>query len=208
MGLFGRKNAPTKAGSYKTGWPKSSGLGVGPYSAESERQEAYLLYTSARRRTEAIPQEDVAIMSEAANLLTRMAGGDPVNEIPLIAGEVDVRGPYDSPDLAFRANAMVTDRRLLLWWQGVRDRRDEMFVFNHVDMVPRDDPAFGVPYAWVSGIATPFPIQIPPKARQFTMTGLVISVHFSSDAQGNRRTESVVRTLREVEARRRTGETI
>lgn len=208
MGLFSNKNAPTKAGSYKTAWPKSSGLGLGPYSAEADRQEAYTVYTSARRRSEPIPAEDAATMNAALALLQQMAGEDPLNEVPLIQGEVDAR-LFDEPSgSTFRATAMVTDQRFLMWWQGVRGRADEMLIAAHQFMIPRPQGQAGLPFMWEEPIATPFPIRIPATGRQYRRGGVHISPHFSSDAQANRRAMSVVNTLREVEQRVRVGEAI
>ena len=209
VGLFGKKaGAPSKAGSFQTAWPKASGLGVGPYAAEADAQEAYLVYTSERRAAEAVPAEDVAVMSNALAMLNRMADGTPLNEVPLIQGELDVRMYDDAPSDTFCANAMVTDRRLLLWWQGIRGRSDELLIFGHDFMIPRREVNVALPYMWSSAIVTQYPIRSPATVRQYGEVGVYVRVHFGADAHGNRRSMSVQSTLREVERRRALGEQI
>jgi hypothetical protein len=205
MGLFSRKGAPTKPGRYSTSWPRESGLGTRPYLEEREAQEAYLTYTSERRRSENVPAEDMAVMSASNDLLYRLAGGTPVKEVPLIQGPVDIEWfqPFGS-DL-YSGEALVTDRRVLVWWESMRARPSSIAIFDHVAMIPRPEQTFSAPYGWHSALYAPLPVDLAKGARRLQPAMLRISVHFSSDGHANRRTASVVETLHELERRVASG---
>ncbi|MCF8537179.1 MAG: hypothetical protein K9G75_04615 [Candidatus Nanopelagicales bacterium] len=206
MGLFSRKGAPSKAGSYSTSWPAESGLGRGPYSVEAEQQEAYLIYTPERRARENVPAEDMAVMTRANTLLFEMSAGTPVNEVPLIQGPVDVE--WSNPalgDQEFAAQMLITDRRVLLWWEKMRAMSGSLVILDHLSMVPRSETRRLTPYMWTSGIIADYPISTPPQARQFERAMFTVGVHFSNDGHSNRRSRSVQATLNELEDRYRQG---
>ena len=206
MGLFGnRGGGPTKPGKYETAWPKSSGLGVEPYAAEADRREAYLVYTSERRATENVPPEDMKVMEEANTLLYKMAAGTPVNEVPLIQGPIDIRWMASASSEAYAANALVTDRRFLVWWERQGKRQPGLMVLEHLGMLPRPDVRASLPYRWVSVLATDWPVRIPADTRVYSNATFTVGVHLSSDAHANRRSMSVQATLQEVERRRALG---
>ena len=214
MGIFGKRaGAPTKQGNFEIAWPQSSGLGVASQHTVASKQTAYLVYTSARRRKEPIPAEDSVVMAQALDLLKVMANGDPLNEVPLIQGELDIQ-MWDEPWSArFCANAVVTERRLLLWWKGVRGRSDQMIILGHDFMSPRfDEKGKRVqgtnPYMWFGAIFTPFPPRMPPIGWQSEEFGVRVEAHLGSDAQANRRSMSVRNTLLEVERRVHRGRKI
>lgn len=209
MGLFGNKRgATTKSGSYSTAWPKASGLGVGPYSAEADEQERYLVYTSQRRATEPVPAEDMQVMEAANALLYRMAAGTPVKETPLIQGPIDVRWMGVAGSDAYAANALVTDRRFIVWWERMGGREPGLMVFDHLAMLPRPEVRATMPYLWTTVIATDYPVRTPAATRVYDKAAFVIGVHFSGDPHANRRSMSVQATLNEVERRCALGQSI
>ena len=67
---------------------------------------------------------------------------------------------WDEPWSArFCANALVTDRRLLLWWKGVRGRPNQMVILGHDFMFPSFDEKGKrlqgtIPYMWFGAIFT------------------------------------------------------
>lgn len=219
MGLFSRKGAPTPAGSYKTLWPRESGLGVGPYALEAQQQEEYLVYTTARCAASGVAAEDMDVMQAANTLLYQLAAGTPVDEVPLIQGPVDVQWKLPWTGQEFAAEALITDQRTLIWWDKIKgvnpgpvpppgSSRSALVIFNHISLVPRGDQKALTPYAWIDGFLVGFPVATPPLVRMFTPGLLTIGVHFAQDGHANRRSMSVAETLREVENRTRTGDTI
>lgn len=209
MGLFGKRaGAVTKPGRYETAWPKESGLGIRPYVEEAEEQAAYLIYTSQRRAVENVPSEDMKVMDEANSLLYKMAAGTPVNEVPLIQGPIDIQWVGVGDTAAYSANALITDRRFIVWWDRIGSREPGLMVLDHLVMVPRSEVRASLPYCWENVIATDYPVQIPAKTRAYTNALFIIGVHFSSDAHANRRSMSVQATLNELERRRSLGQSI
>jgi len=206
MGLFSRKSAPSKAGNYQAAWPAESGLGRKPYSDEADAQEDYLIYTPDRRKAENVPAEDMAVMSAANTMLYELAAGAPVNEVPLIQGPVDVQ--WVNPDVfgpEFAAEMLITDRRVILWWEKMRGLPGSLVIIDHLGMIPRSEKIRLNPYIWVGGILIDYPVRIPPNARQFERAMFTVGVHFSSDGHANRRSMSVQATLNELEDRYRKG---
>ena len=199
MGLFSRKGQPSKPGSYKAAWPPESGLGMGPYPLEAEAQEAYLLYTSERRASEPVPAIDRDMMRDSEDLIRKLAGGDPPNEHPLIQGPMDVQwyAPWHSEE--YEAQALITDRRLIVWWRTMRGMQGSLMILDHVGMVPREDTSFRNPFQWVGGFRTDFPLQSMPRVSQFQPAAVAMGVHFSSDGHANRRSMSVHKTLLHLE---------
>lgn len=205
MGLFNRKGAPSKAGSYRSLWPHESGLGgaQGPMDDEARRQ--YLIYTPQRRATENVPAEDMAVMTRANTLLYELAAGTPVNEVPLIQGPVDVQ--WVNPNLGpeFAADLLITDRRVIVWWERMRGMPGQLVILDHLGMVPRPEAIRRNPYMWASGIITGYPVVMPPAASQMAQVMFTLGVHFSADGHANRRSMSVQATLNALEDRLRAG---
>ena len=205
MGLFGKKESVSKPGSYKAAWPKESGLGVGPYSLEAEAQEEYLLYTSERRRQEAVPVEDMPVMQAANSLLYEMAAGTPVNELPLIQGPIDINWISASVPMPFPAEMLITDRRVLVWWPAARGRDGLLLILHHTDMMPRADTRVSMPFNWRGGMRIKYPFGNPPMGGQMPLIGITFGVHFSRDEHANRRSMSVQKTLLHLESEVRGG---
>lgn len=208
MALFGNKNKPTKAGSFSMAWPRESGLGKQSYSDEQEAQERYLVYTSQRRKVEPVAAEDMQVMDSAMSLLYRMAGGTPVNEVPLIQGPVDINWVLPRPTTVHVAQALVTDRRFIMWWPDESGRRAGLVVLDHLVMRPRMERLARIPFEWDNALVTDFPVQVPADIRAYPSPAVVIGVHFDSDGHSNRRSRSVLATLRELEERRLTGDSL
>jgi hypothetical protein len=204
MGLFSRKGAPTKPGSYKTAWPRESGLGIGPYPLEADAQEAYLLYTSQRRESEPVPEVDREMMRDAEALICTLAGGDPPNERPLIQGPMDVQWFAPTQSEEYEAQVLITDRRLIVWWRTMRGMQGNLIVLDHVGMVPRADTSFRHPFQWIAGYRTDFPLSSMPRVTQFQPAAATIGAHFSSAGHANRRAMSVHKTLLHLEEKVRT----
>lgn len=205
MGLFSRKGRPSKPGTYKTAWPRESGLGVGPYQLEADRQESYLLYTSARRAEEPVPLEDMPVMQSANSLLYELAAGTPVNELPLIQGPIDVNWMSASMPGEFPAEVLVTDRRVLIWWPPTRGIDGQLVVLHHFDLIPRSDPRVSQPWQWAGGMRILYPIKDQVMGAQMPAVGVTLRVHFSSDGHANRRSMSVHKTLLYLEDQVRSG---
>ena len=206
MGLFSRKGQPSKPGSYKAAWPPESGLGIAPYPLEAEAQEAYLLYTSERRASEPVPAIDREMMRDAEELIRKLTGGDPPNERPLVQGPVDVQwfAPWQSEE--FQAQALVTDRRFIVWWSRMRGLEGSLIVLDHVGMVPRTDTSFRYPFQWIAGYRTDFPLASMPRVSRFQPAAATVDVHLSSDGHANRRAMSVHKTLLHLEEQVRTSQ--
>ena len=204
MGLFSRKGAPTKPGSYEAAWPSESGLGIQSYSVEADAREAYLLYTSKRRDYEPVPEVDRDMMWDAEALIRTLAGGDPPNERPLIQGPMDVQWFAPSPSEEYEAQVLVTDRRLIVWWRAMRGLQGSLIVLDHVGMVPRADTSFRYPFQWIAGSRTDFPLSSMPRVSQFQPAAATIGAHFSSAGHANRRAMSVQKTLLHLEDKVRT----
>lgn len=205
MGLFSGKKQTTKAGSYRAAWPKESGLGVGPYSLEAEAQDAYLLYTSDRRRREPVPLEDMPVMQAANGLLYEMAAGTPVNELPLIQGPIDINWISASVPVPFPAEMLITDRRVLIWYPSARGRDGQLLILHHFDMIPRTDVRVSMPFNWLGGMRVKYPFGNPPMGGQMPRIGITFGVHFSGDEHANRRSMSVHKTLLHLESEVRSG---
>lgn len=199
MGWLSRQGRPSKPGSYSTAWPKESGLGTGSYQAEAEAQEAYLLYTSSRRQSEPVPREDMPVMQAANSLLYELAAGTPVNELPLIQGPVDVEWTSASMPGAFAAEALITDRRFLVWWPSLRGVEGQLVVLHHFDMIPRSDRSVSVPLEWAGGMRILYPIGDEIIGGPMSRVGATFRVHFSNDGHANRRSMSVQKTLHYLE---------
>lgn len=205
MGLFSKKGKPSSPGSYRTAWPQESGLGVGPYQAEADAQDAYLLYTSARRQAEPVPREDMPVMQAANALLYELSAGTPVNELPLIQGPIDVNWMSGSMPGEFAAEALITDRRVLVWWPSMRGIDGQLVVLHHFDLIPRSEPRVSVPLEWMGGMRIRYPIGNELMGGQLPRVGGTFRVHFSSDGHANRRSMSVQKTLHYLEDQVRAG---
>jgi len=193
VGIFGNKAKPSRSGTFHFEWPASSGLGRGPYAEEADRQEAYLVYSSRRRRHEGVMPEDTAAMDAAQSILQRCGIGD---ELLLISGPVDLRALNDPPGSEFAGQGAVTDRTTVLWWQGRRGHQDEFVLLPHQNLQPKVDGGYGYHFVWLEGAAGDFP---PPTSfRPLRAPGFAITPHFSRDGHGNRRGASVQATLRHV----------
>jgi hypothetical protein len=208
MGLFGNKNQVTRAGTYKSEWPNESGLGTKPYSVEQDDQERYLIYTSERRKNEPVAAEDMKVMDAAMSLLYRMAGGTPVNEVPLIQGQVDVQWVRPSPTTPHVAEALLTDRRFIMWWSAGEGRRATLVVLDHLVMRPMSERSSRLPFEWENALVTDYPVQVPADIRAYANPSVFVSVHFGADGHANRRSRSVVASLEELETRRSAGKTL
>jgi len=135
-----------------------------------------------------------------------MSAGTPVNEVPLIQGPVDVE--WSNPalgDQEFAAQMLITDRRVLLWWERMRAMSGSLVILDHLSMVPRPETRRLTPYMWTSGIIADYPVSTPPQARQFERAMFTVGVHFSNDGHSNRRSRSVQATLNALEDRYRQG---
>jgi hypothetical protein len=193
MGIFGKKSKPSKAGTYTFQWPAASGLGQGPYGLEAERQEEYLVYTSKRRKSEGVAQEDAATMAAASTLLQQIGIGD---DLLLTAGPVDLRSLDTAPGNEFSAQAAVTDRHTVLWWSNRRGYQDEYLLLPHQNLKPKVEGGFGFHFVWIEGGAGGFPAT--SNVRRMSSPGFALSPHFSQDGHGNRRGASVQSTLQHV----------
>jgi len=205
VGIFGKKSQPTRPGSYKSDWPNESGLGVRSYQEEQDAQERYLIYTSERRKFEPVAAEDMETMDAAMSLLYRMSGGTPLNEVPLIQGPVDIQWVSPGQTTLYVAEALVTDRRFIMWWAAAPGRRSQLVVLDHLLLTPRNEPFASVPYQWHNALVTDYPVQVPATSKSYVSPAVIIGVHFSSDGHSNRRSMSVQATLNELEDRRRSG---
>jgi len=203
MGIFGRKGAPSKAGAYSMAWPQESGLAGGAYDATAA--EAYLIYTSERRAVENVPREDMPAMTQAHSLLYELAAGTPINETPLIQGPIDIKWINPAFGPVVMAVMVLTDRSVLVWWERIRGAGSSLVILHHIDLLPRADTARLNPYVWRGGIVTDYPVTNPPAAAHFETAMLTLGVHFTSDGHANRRSRSVISTMREVEDRVRAG---
>jgi hypothetical protein len=67
-----------------------------------------------------------------------------VNEVPLIQGPVDIQWMGAPSSEMYAANALVTDRRFIVWWQKMGRRQPGLMVFDHLGMIPRTDVAVSV----------------------------------------------------------------
>ena len=208
MGIFGKKPQPTRPGSYKSEWPKESGLGVRSHQEEQDAQERYLIYTSERRRFEPVAAEDMETMDAAMSLLYRMSGGTPVNEVPLIQGPVDIQWFSPGQTSLYVAEALVTDRRFIMWWTAAPGRRSQLVVLDHLFLTPRSEKFASVPYQWNNALVTDYPVQVPAISKGYHNPAVTIGVHFSSDGHSNRRSMSIKATLNEIEDRRLMGTSI
>ena len=193
MGIFGNKSKPSKAGSYSFQWPVASGLGQGPYGLEAERQQDYLVYTSKRRKSEAIPQEDAVAMASASTLLQQIGIAA---DLLLIAGPVDLRSLDTAQGNEFSAQAAVTDRHTVLWWSNRRGYQDEYLLLPHQNLMPKAEGGFGFHFIWIEGGAGDIPPS--PSLRRISSPGFALTPHFSKDGHGNRRGASVQSTLQHV----------
>lgn len=205
MGLFSRKGQPSGPGSYKAEWPRESGLGVGPYQQEADSQAQYLIYTSERRATEPVPIEDMSVMQSANSLLYEMSAGTPVNELPLIEGPIDVHWAAASMPGPFAAEALITDRRFIVWWPSMRGIEGQLVILHHFDMIPRSEVRVREPITWKGGMRVRYPFGNPPMGAQMPAVGATFEVHFSADGHANRRSMSVQATLLYLEDQVRRG---
>jgi hypothetical protein len=203
MGALRRRNATAKAGSYPTSWPVNSGV------AEGERNwEDYIVYTAKRRKREVIPPEDAESMSVGMSLLRDMADGAPLNEIPLIQGAIEIAWVGHLDSSPYIAEALVTDRRFIVWWQDVRGRDPGLIIMDHEVMIPRPEVGARHPYMWDNILVTDYPVVMPAFVNPYSNAIFRIGVFFSKDGHANRRSMSVQATLNKVESRIRKGKTI
>lgn len=208
MGLFGRKGAATKAGSYKTAWPKQSGLGIRSYMEEADAQQEYLIYTSERVGREPVPQEDSAVMDRAIALLERLPDRTPAGELSLVTGPVDIEWNGLMQPESFAAQALLTNRRLIIWWESLRGRGSGLIIFRHDEMIPRTEVAARLPYVWQSIESADFSMSLSSQTKTGHNAAVVLGVHFDNDQHANRRSMSVQATLNEIEERRKFGKSI